>query len=41
MSQEFSFDLQQVVESDLICTDGVCFVPATGDATVPTENLAE
>ncbi len=28
MSQEFSFNLQNVVESDMACVDGVCFVPA-------------
>lgn len=33
MSQEFSFDLQQVVESDFLCADGVCFVPTTGAST--------
>lgn len=41
MSQEFSFDLQQVVESDLVCTDGVCFVPASGASTVQEDTLAE
>ncbi|MCS3494021.1 hypothetical protein M2368_003049 [Arthrobacter sp. JUb119] len=29
VSQEFSFDLQQVVDSDMVCADGVCFVPPT------------
>lgn len=41
MSQEISFNLQHVVESDMVCADGVCFVPASAEAIVREDTPAE
>lgn len=38
MDQEFSFDLQQIVESDMICADGVCFVPPTSQSAAQEDS---
>lgn len=46
MSTEFTFDLQQVIESEMVCADGVCYVPPAEDAaevatdpTAPKDSL--
>ncbi len=41
VSQDFSFDLQQVVDSDMVCADGVCFIPSHDVNTVPDSTHVE
>jgi len=41
MSQEFAIELQQIVESDFVCTDGVCFVPPSGVSIAQADTRAE
>lgn len=40
MDQGFSFALQQVVESDMVCADGVCFIPPSNESTAQANTLA-
>lgn len=40
MSREFSFNLQNVVESDMACADGVCFMPAATTEVAEEDNPA-
>lgn len=41
MNNEFHFDLQQVVASDQVCVDGVCFVPPMNATTDPEDTSEE
>lgn len=41
MEQNFAFNLQSIVESDMACVDGVCYVPTDQLEAVQEDNREE